>query len=207
MPIAEGSIIQLTFMDTLAGQTILTDFYLQVDVPGTASSDMLELQQLADDIGDSAGDFVDDWSAVLSEDLVRNDLRAQVVYPTRSVYRQSIVADTGDIAGAAAPPNIALSVTRQSATPGRKGVGRVQLAGFPASQLVNGVWNGTAQGNALTAMTNFLGAYVCPTYAGQYSWGIYNRGLGAGQNFQRTISWVPQDTGRVMRRRTVRLGI
>lgn len=207
MTMAPDWIIQVTYRDELYGQTILTTHHLAVVDPPATVDDLAALQALADLLGDAAGVFVDDWSAELTEDVTRKACRCQVIYPVRGVYREKVVADTGDLPGPAAPANLALSVTRQTSLPGRRGVGRVQLAGLPMSGLVAGVWSGGAQLAAKDAMDNFVGFLNEPTFGALYRWVVYNKGLGLGSNYAPVQNWVPQDTGRTMHRRTVRLGI
>lgn len=161
--------------------------------------------ELAAEFG-GTGKFVP-WLDNTSANVLFDEWRVQRIHPVRDVYFQSAITLNGVLAaGPGETPNIALSVTKRTLTPGRTGVGRTQLAGWEPGAIDAGVYSAGSLTAAFAAMDWQLLDFV--TQAGNGgTWGLYNPGSTETPPFSRITSVIPQDTVRTMHRRTVRLGI
>lgn len=207
MALATNDVIQVSFRGTLYGQRILNILhYAVVSAPSGSTIDQLE--GLANSMANNTGSVqpVAKLLAVLSTDFTLDDVRTQVVYPTRTLYTQIASGATGAVEMTAGTANMAVSILKRGVDGGRKGVGRMQIAGVPQGQAALGKWDFSGVLTdwadlraALAASFTSASPVVTMTPV------IYNP-TGAGLKFQAIWSWTQEDTVRTMHRRTVRLG-
>jgi hypothetical protein len=127
------------------------------------------------------------------------------VFPNRSIYMKSAVGITGDLMSAAKTPNIALSIEKRSSRPGRRGVGRLQLAGVPENSYLAGEFDPSymtdvkldfdAQLTGLISVTATSAVYAPCLYGGL-----------AVTSDDDVFAIQPKSSVRTMHRRTVRVG-
>ncbi len=206
-PMAVGDVIEATFKATLGGQTILTVLHYRVTVaPGGGSAES-ELQDLANTMADPINSpFLQGYQLAVCPQLFINYVRCQKVKPARTIFRQADVNLPGLFDDTSRVTNIAMSIEKQTATLGRKGIGRCQIAGIPDGEIAAG---------------KISGVYITGVFGG------FNAGLTTPQKFTPTgagrcvpclpasngtaaydvISAVAYDTVRTMHRRTVGLGV
>jgi len=203
-PLIAGSIVNVTIRTELFGQRIMNLF--QYYPIGTIDPDVEYVEYLSN-LGtnlQALDGLIDKWSACVPSTITDIVLRLQVIYPARLRYLDQNVAVTGGT-GAGITTNLAASVTRRSWLPGRVGVGRVQIPISP-ELVVGGM---IEPGGALFADLEALAAEMLnpvPDPALTVTWQPV---LSTGDPItpqHALMSADAQDTARVMRRRTVRLG-
>lgn len=151
--------------------------------------------------------LTDALETYLSDQVTFKYLQAQWIDPTRYAYIRALPVKTaGTVAGDAAPQNVAVSVTLKTDNAGRHAVGRTQFAGVAAAAVDDGSVNPAVKGGLQTIVTDILmGPYTIGDPAESFGLCILNRGA-PGQSILVTDA-IAQDSVRVMRRRTVGLGI
>jgi hypothetical protein len=209
MPLAVDDVLQITYECRLASQVILSVLHARVDTaPSGSPTTEAALQDLADKCADeTAMDFLAKYIAATVTDFTFVRVLVQRVKPTRSIYFESPIAETGVIGAANYAADSAISFKKRTTTVGRKGIGRMQLAGFGVNQITSGVVDsgfiGGVGGDLAAAMAGtFTGGIAYPS--GVYRWCL--PAGGADHAFD-IFDVVVQDTARTMHRRTVGLGI
>lgn len=207
IPIQAGAVVQMVFRSDLCGQRVLNTFYYRLSsiLPFPSPDYRGVLNEMADQF-DAVGGMRDKYIAACPTNMNIQTYTLQPVWPIRQRYLSYNVATAGlATTGSTNTANIAASIKRVSDVIGPKGVGRVQI---PATK--NGVANGMVDPAYIAA--DLLGL------ADQMPLGITTA---AGYDFRpilfsvnegvtsttEVIDTVVEDTARVMRRRTVRLGI
>lgn len=207
MPLEVGDVVQVTYESSLSGQTILNILHYKVSTAGITISETTQLGVYAAYFANPAATpcplkFL---VAALGDNQVMSNVKCQRVFPTRGVYVQEDINSTGtqDPAGT---PNIALSVTKRTRLPGRKGIGRVQVGGLPNTAYVNGILTAAYSNIIGPLLSNFAlpvtialdGSVLTPVV-----YGTGYEGLDRSEIFQVQL----EQEVRTMHRRTVGLGI
>jgi len=203
-PLAAGSVVLVSFRSVLFDQRIINTF--QYYPVGTIDPDTEYDEYLSNLITNlqAFGGMVDKWAACVPYNITQLTIRAQPVYPVRQRYVEQTIPI---VAGGALTTltNIAASITRKSHVIGMHGVGRIQIP-VVANEVTNGVIPVTSiLGIKLADLAQKMLAPV-PDPALTVDWVpvIWSSGgvIPTQQVFQSQV----QDTSRVMRRRTVRVG-
>lgn len=130
---------------------------------------------------------------------------AQPVHPDRLVPAVRTIGQNGSRAISPLPQNTAASITLHGPYGNRKNVAKWQQPGATIEDQESGIWVAgymTLLGAIATELKKEIGGGALP---GTLSPIIVTRGEAPGNRF--ITQATPQDTVRVMRRRTVRLGI
>ena len=207
MALAQFDVVQVSIRSTLFDQRILNILHYVVNVPHTGS-DLDQLKDIATSIANDTGSqpIVSTLLALFSPELQIDDIRAQKVYPTRTIYQQTAVGQNGTNVAGVKTANTAMSFTKRSETPGRKGIGRIQLAGIGDGYMVAGKWDLAGIGAEVLAVRNALvGTYTTATTPITLVPCIFNP-TGAPSHYSPVLSFDFEDTVRTMHRRTLRLG-
>jgi len=206
-PLQNGNVLQLSFFGLYQSQRIINTWNLEIDQFEPEDLDYEEyVNALIDDflITDGVVEKLQDtWIATYTV----QEVRVQKVYPTRERAVIRTVTALGAISGTGAPANVAAVVTKQGDAAGRFAQGSWHHCGVPSASLTTtgGVAAGYADDikNALQAIVD-IGS---PT--------------GFDGSTAQSVLWSPkvparktpitnlvaQSTSRVMRRRTVGVGI
>lgn len=206
MPVAANDIIQLTVEGRKDGQAILNMFCYRVAAApssGTVSDNITALiAQLWDD---PLGTWFTPWLNIMPDDYTLRAVRGQRLAPTRSAYVEVLIQTVGNIAeDPIQTANMSWVFIKQSETAGR-------WAQSPTHMLLPSMgWasNGELTVGAATERAVFLAlvpAVVAPGDGGSYEPVIFNPGR--VPNFVRITHVTSKQEIRVMRRRTVGLGI
>lgn len=199
--VPDGAILEATIQSVLFSQTCLSVFHYQL-------SDSLGLPD-----GDAAIngfntewndllDFVGAYAGCCSQELAFVNIVYQWVYPTRyhRVLKTPVVL-LGEVANPSEPPNVAQVVTRSADKANRHGIGTTHIPALPQTTWTAGSLN-DGQYNLLNVFAGFqANKYVTNTMIPV----LYNRANPA-QSLPVTAA-IPRRTVRVMRRRTVGVGI
>lgn len=139
-PVNIGDVCLVSYFGRLAGQRIInTHHYRVTDAPVSPVTvdwwvNYAEMQTALSGAVNLTGTFLDS----LSNEYTLEFIRLQKLLPTRVMFRDVQKNLTGSIAGAASPPNTAVSVERKGQNADRHSIGRVQLAGPVAANVAAG---------------------------------------------------------------------
>ena len=210
MPLALNDIIQVSVRGLLFGQRILTVLHYRVSTAAGVTSAEAQLGEFSEDFANNLGGVtvLFDMRAAVGGQYVFKEVRAQRVYPTRTVYRSTLIDVTGTHVDDATTANIAASITKQTARPGRMGVGRIQLAGIPQTMIVAGALNPDYMAGELTTLGEAIvdDAYTSPTEGWVATPCLFNPAFDGAQKWADLLTFTVNDSLRTMHRRTLRLG-
>lgn len=210
VPINQGDLIQLTFVSRWNAQVIMLTTHYKCRTPPTGSMPTSQaLQGLIDYVDPAdANSLGSMYLGCLPENLTLREIWAQKIYPTREVKQSKAVSYTGNWPTAeASTGNIGGVITLRTDKAGRSQVGNKHIGPLPQDAYSNGQISGAAI-LALDALGEALVGPLNTVNTGQYDAVIYHRsGDGAAQKSDLIGTYVVQTTARVMRRRTVGLGI
>lgn len=207
-PLAINDVLQITYRQTLFSQSIMNVFHARVvtaPVGGTTAEAQLEdlVPKLA-----NPGVFplLVAWKPAVSHDLFFNDVTVQKVKPVRTIFSVASIASFGTDADSPSTANLAVSFEKRTTFVGRKGIGRMQLAGVSAGYITNGRvsadWIADKGSTLAEAMYgNFSGGAL---YGGVYTWCLPSGGVDHSLDLYDVSV---KTTARTMHRRTVGLGI
>jgi len=204
-PLPALSITQLIIRWELAGQTILNTFNYYFDSAVEEPNYNVIMRKLIEEF-DGEGEALDQWRDQLSDEITLKEVSAQPVYPVRLAPFRKQYELSGTVATPSVPVNCAMVAQKTSFAAARYGVGSTHIAGLPSSALLTaGSWSVAQSG----AMENVISLF-----------NVVKNILPDGYIF-RPVLWSPleptritevtgtvvKDQARVMRRRTVGLGI
>lgn len=205
-PITGDAIWLYTIHMRMFNQVCLNTFTLQRSDKSsttdyvTTANDFLEWQ------GDTVGQSVDLWTKAMTAAVVVESLTMQPIYPTRySQVPRTLTPIAGVLTGQTTPSNVAAVITKVSDVAKRWGRGSVHLPGQQASEVGTGNW-GTATLSRLADIKALLNAGFAQG-GGQPGWSLVLWTPRTPTRITPVTYCVVQPTVRVMRRRTVRLGI
>lgn len=205
MAIVINDVIRVTYWQRLFSQRVLTVLHMRcTTAPGAGTDDFTALNNLSQVLAAPTDPLMSKWRALVAPDLLFDEVRSQKVYPSRSVYGSSAMGYTGTFAGTANTANIAASIEKRSSVPGRRGIGRVQMAGVPTVALVSGSFTSAYLTAVRTAWLEMLIAVASPVDGAVYQTCLWG-GLQTGPSTD-LIDVQAKDTVRTMHRRTVRVG-
>jgi len=201
-----SSVIEVTYLGTLCGQRVMNTLHYRVTTPSTMVTVQEEMAQLATrftDIG--ANDILTKYRLCVPESMVINSVVLQPVYFTR--YRKfTYPVNKVGLSDPTEVPNIQAAITFWTEFSGRDQVGGVRI---PASyQLAaSGYWQ-AAYTQVLEDLADFITTIIIVTVGGGvYAPVIYHRKEDHVPKSDDIKGYIIQPQTRVLRRRTVGLGI
>lgn len=204
MGLVANDIIALTYEATYAAQQIRYAFHYRVTTPGSSTTPELDLLAMATNFSTPGNTFTSALQAVHVNTFNFDAVSAQRVYPIRTIRMQKLNSFPGGVVNDGLPPNVAVVVTKRTLTPGRPGIGSLHLSGTPDNVIVSGeVTNLTPY---TLVGTEMIAARTVTAVAMGIEPGLFNP-TGPPSFFSRLFDAIAQRTSRVMRRRTVRVGI
>jgi hypothetical protein len=206
MPLPEGAIIELTYLGTMYNQTIMNVRHYYVAAQGTTPG-------VTDEIENFLGHFVDmgvgsvlpAYIACIPEELNVNRVIAQVLTPTR-LRRQFETISQNGLASSSPVTNVQASITFTTLLSGKDQQGGMRLCAAPVAAL-DGVWTAGYQGLLTTLAARLSETVAEPDGDAIYAPCIYHRTKAAPLNRTEITGFVIQPTTRVIRRRTVGVGV
>jgi hypothetical protein len=208
MALALGDVIQVSFRGSLFNQQILNILHFSVGVIGTGT-DYDQLSMFTSNLvtGGGSVDLVLPFMACMPPEYALEEVRAQRIYPTRTVYAFTLSGAFGQYATGTETTNVAASIEKRTLTPGRMGIGRLQLAGVPTAAMNNGEVSAAFKGTEMLNLANTMIQTITTTApVVTYNPCLFNP-TATGPKFSPLFSCIPMDTLRVMRRRTLRVGV
>jgi len=207
-PLAVGDIVQLVIESRVNDQVCLNvlHYRARVALPAITYPEAMDLLNQAVG-GPSAESITDKMAAIMAENASIVRCQAQRVYPTRDIFYRLTVDKVGRAAGDCMAQNIAGVLTKRAEVAGRGRAGSFHLAGLPQEAMSVG-YIANAFKPRFDELADKLGDPLVAD-GGQFVYepGMYSPGSGAGLNWNYIAAVETQTTLRVMRRRTVGLGI
>jgi hypothetical protein len=207
MAYSVGDIVEVTWQQQMFSQVILNIQHYRVVSSTSTGSDVGDNQTFSDHLASltGAGQLITVWRNPLATNWLLNRVRVQKINPVRSAYTTSNIALLGQGADQSELSNLAVVVSKRGTSGTRRAQGSIHFAGwspllFNAGEVQAGIqtwWTNLEPLWAATQVVAGIPASLQPI--------IYNPG--GAVNWQTVAVWQLQDTARVMRRRTVRVGI
>lgn len=207
MALAVGDILSVQLRGFLFAQRILNVLHYRVAAAVAGGTDA-QVLHLANVIGAGLGGnlFKTRLLAATAVDYSLASVRAQRVWPTRTAYQDYVVGENGTIDVKCSSANIAASLQKRTGTPGRKGVGKFQLAGIVDNVMDNGELNVDYRTDQLGDLsTEINGEVVGTTYLISWLPVLFHPSEGADP-YSLLTNVIPQSSVRTMHRRTLRVG-
>lgn len=206
MPVlAVGDVIRVTWFNRLFAQRILMVCHLRCTTAPTGTNILAQLDEITSVVNNNTTFPLQGLQPLTAPDVSFDSVRAQRVSNPRSVYSEAAVGINGTHADQARTANVALSVEKRSLHPGRRGIGRIQVGGLPATKLANGMWDSTFVNDVNTWAQGWLDPLPVQSLGGIYKWIIPTNGPVTSDDD--IIALQAKSTVRDMRRRTVGVGI
>lgn len=210
MPILQGDLIQITLLGYWNQQAIMLTHHLKVRTPPSGGQTTSQaLQSLLTAIaGETPGTLARTYLECLPDNYTMRIRSAQKIYPTREVMQSQSDALVGLWeSGTALTGQLAGVITLRTEKAGRSQVSNKHIGPAPDDGILNGQTT-AAWRVPLDNLANALETAITAANGAIYDPCIYHRGGdGAAAKSDLITSYVLQPTARVMRRRTVGLGI
>lgn len=203
-----NSILEVGFEGTVNGQRTLTVLHYRVTTVSPDPSILGEQETFIAEVG-PLGNFniVAPYIACCGNNFTLNNVTAQFVSPTRTRRSSATFNTPGQVAEAVTAQNVSAVITKRTDLGGRKQIGGVHLPAVPPSRYVGGMLT-AAHLTAMATLRAALLATVSPPIAGgSYKPCLWHKKLPAQPASDLVTQLVSQETLRIMRRRTVGLGI
>ena len=206
-PITDGDILQFSTRATYQGQRIINTWLFQVDqfeVDDLDYEDFCNAALLDMKITDG---FLDRVRNVSNLGMTYEEIRLQKIYPIRERAVVNAEALVGLVTGAGAPANVAAVITKQGDGSGRWAQGSWHQSAVPATFLLaTGLLNPDYLEDLRDALLELLNIGSPTGFDGSTLQSVlWNKTVPARAT--PITALVQQNTSRVMRRRTVGLGI
>lgn len=207
-PIAAGDVVQVIIESQVLQQTMLNVLYYRAKagVPGTEY--FIILDELNTAIAESQNAGIVPYMIPMmgpNAEVVR--IQSQRVYPTRDLYLRTPVGVVGTQNDDCDASNLAAVIVKRGERTGRGKSGTFHLGGLPMTSYALGRMTAGSR-TLLTALADKLNdPQLSAGGESLFVPGMFNPTMGAPNNFNEIVACDVQDTVRVMRRRTVGVGI
>ena len=194
----------VTYVGDLLNQRIMSTFWYGI-------SSLIGVPTLGDVMDElrakliTANNLRDDYLSCCPPQYTLNETWVQFVRPTRYVKKVYVDAQAGTFAGDAHTANIAAVIERRGVTASRKSVSTLHVPCPTANSAITGGSITAGYATPLADLATQVATQVT-TATGYVLDPVIDNGVG-GTNFTAIGLAFPQTTVRVMRRRTVGLGI
>jgi len=211
MPVNDGDVVQISAVGQCLGQRIMMVLHYSVDVnvPNLPDAQVVDSMLLRVRGGVGGGDVLESkYLACLAENYTLDAWWGQKLAPTRYRKRVSIRAVPGTLSGDALTANICAVITKQTELSGRRFIGSAHVGPPPTE--VTYVDNGLITTALAIPLGTFANALLDPLQdltLGYTAYPcLYHPDLTPPFDTTAIEDTTSQDTVRVMRRRTVRVG-
>jgi hypothetical protein len=207
MGLVANDIVAVTYESLYCDQQIRYCLHYKVTAPGNSTNPESDLDAIAHHFGSTVlCPLTGHIFAVSTPEIGTTGVTAQRVYPQRTIMMRYSVSIPGSHAGQGMPPNTAAVVTKRTLTPGRMGRGSLHLTAIPFDMNDRGV---IAPGNRVEfnpILDDLVKAQVVSAIQCTLEPGLFNP-THPPTFWSRLFDCDLMDTLRVMRRRTVRVGV
>lgn len=206
MAITANALVQVSLIGTCFGQRIiLTHVYKNQLASPVLNDYTTDLNEILDQVGvGGVDDLVTPYLALMPQQYTLQRIRAQAIKPVRSVaIERNIVAGSGTHPDAATVANDAAVLTFRTQLAGRNQVSNKHIGPVPDGVSDQGLIIPAYRTLMGTLGTRMLSPVVPVGWASSLLAVVPHIASGTGTEM---YSFIAQDTSRVMRRRTVRVG-
>lgn len=208
-PIAIGDIVVLTIFSTWNSQRYLNVLHYQCkNLPMDTHYALCMNDLIAAVQSDAVTSIVPKLALCMGVDASITEVRAQRVYPTRDYYISDNTVIQGGGVDQCTAGNLSAVITKQSTHVGRGRSGSFHVPAIPESAYASGFITANYL-QLLEPLAENIDVTQVSGAGGNDVWGpgMFNPNLGALANWSDIARVKIQDTVRVMRRRTVGVGI
>lgn len=206
--LTDGAILEVTLVGDLNGSTSLNILHYRAEGV-TGSPDFTSQAQEFFDSLNALGGLLERYKDCISDDWFSREVRLQLISPVRYSYQTFLWTGTGTEAQPALPPNDSIMLIKRNVLTGRRNRGSLHLPGVPVTFVAEGRITTAASlvvNNLGDVMVEAItGVATPPNPAHLFVPVIFNKDNPIVS--PRFDSATAQFTSRVMRRRTVGLGI
>lgn len=207
-PVAVGDVIQVTIEMRYNQQVYLNVLHYQSQENFSPALYESTLNTLLDTLEtDAVTGIIEPYQAIVTEAVEFRTLTAQRVYPTRDYYVRVPVNVFGTYDGTQGTGNIGATISKRSQAAGRGRTGSFHTPALPAEGQNNGSLTTIYRGLVEDVASAIRFVQVESGAGTGFVPGMFNPALGGPNNFVPLIGTDVQPTVRVMRRRTVGVGI
>lgn len=202
-----NDIVEVQWRSAYEESVIMNVYHLRVISSSSSSSDVADNQSLADHLAgvNGVGAHVGPFRNALPTNVVLQRVRTQKIAPNRSPYTEATIGQFGLWPALASTGNLAGVITKRGSLGTRKSVGSLHVGPLPDDAKINGM----ISAGYLPVLDNLYDAlsavFTAAVSLVTYQMVIYNRT--SIPNWNQIAAHSVQDTVRVMRRRTLRVGI
>lgn len=206
MPLAVGSIIQVTVLQTKFAQKIMNVFHYRTTAAPSTGSEAENVRALINHLWlPPGGILAPSWQAINADNTFLDRVRGQQVAPTRLAYVEELIVSSGNIdANQLETQNLSWVFVKQSEFAGRRGRGTTHMLIAANDDLEDGLLSATRQAERTTFM-ELIDDTVTVGAGGTYEPVIYHPDFSPA--FHRITHCTQKPEVRVMTRRTVGRGI
>lgn len=206
IPLQGNAIVQVTFRSTLAGQRVLNQFRYHLLTPAPVDYDYRQAMNDLEGKFTETGGLRDKYIAACPTNQQIADYTLQPIWPIRQRYMTYVIGMPGTATtGVAQTANVAASIRRVTDIIGKKGVGRVQIPATNAGY-DDGLLLPDYIADDLAGLRDQIPLNVTTTHGEEWEPVLFSVNGGITSTSV-VVDTEVEDTVRVMRRRTVRLGI
>lgn len=201
-----GSIVECTYVGRIFNQTVMNVFHYAVTTEATVQNPIIEQDNLLSVFWDNAaGTLGNVFVGVMPPEYTLAIASVQFIYPTR--YRRSFnnPLAVGTL-GEAVTANVQSTIMFQTDKAGKSQRGAKRMV-MPTNQSDGGVISVIYKGLLQNVANEMITSLSVPESGGVYTPCIYHRAPNAVPKFDLITGAVVQDTTRVIRRRTVGVGV
>lgn len=207
MPVAPGDVAQVTFVGRVHGQTNMNTFFYRTNDTNSADSGVIQTNlanQLRAGVGGS--DVLEtSFLNCISEDYTLEQIWVQIIRSVRYTATKIARSVPGNVAVSCNAVNVSGVITRRAALAGRAFVGGIHMPAVPDTYYSNGNVSGTYLAALNAFASDVLQTVTDSGLAIVWQPCILHRTTPLTSSF--LSSTIIQTSLRVMRRRTVGLGI
>lgn len=210
MALPLNSVIEVTYQSRFANQQYMNVLHYAVAAASASPTVTVELNRILDAL-DTPGEFgiLGELLAVLPPNCMLTNITVQGVTPGRTIRQSRVINEAGVWPTAALTGNLGATITKQTDLGGRRFVGSIHVPCLPPDAHALGELNELYIAPLLTLKDAMLVPIVDPVDGGQYDPVILHRPSALSPTPAPTpiTAGVVQPQARVMRRRTVGVGI
>jgi len=207
MGLAVGDIVAITYGATADAQQIRYNLHYKVTTAGSSTTPELDLQAFADNMAGGANALLVALRDVHADTQFNFDFcSAQRVWPTRTIRLVKLFSQSGTVPVPPFPPNLSVVISKRTLTPGRMGLGSLHLSGVPQSFITAGEVDAGHVPDYNPLISELSAARTISAVTMSVEPGLFNPSF-PPTFFSRLFDCQLQITSRVMRRRTLRVGI
>jgi len=207
MAISVGDIVAVSFMGTINAQrTVSTLHFRAADASGTATATLMQNLITLVRAGGGGGNTLETtFLNCCAQNFTLDSIRAQKISTVRAKFEQQLRAVPGNVAVDCDITNVSGVITKQGALANRHNIGSMHMPAVPNGYASAGDCSGTYLTLLNAWAAKFTDVQTVAADTVNYFPVIFNKTIPADSAF--ISSAFPQTSLRVMRRRTVGLGI